>query len=323
MKALTYSNYGKPSAIFKLKDVDKPDPKEDELLVKVYATTVNRTDEGLITARYFVSRFFTGLFRPKKQIPGTDFAGQIEKIGAKVKNFKVGDRVFGFDDEIIGSHAEYLVIEKDRAVLRMPEHLDYQAAAASCEGAHYALNFMNKTRIAKGQKVFVNGATGAIGSAAVQLLRHKGLEVTATANTKNLELVKALGAQRVIDFTQEDFTQQTDRYDLIFDAVGKSTFLKCRPLLKPKGIYISSELGPYASNLFWALCTPLLGGKKVLFPLPVKIRESLVTVKKLMENGQFSGVIDRTYPLEEIIEAYEYVATGQKTGNVVIAISEP
>ncbi|SHJ84752.1 NAD(P)-dependent alcohol dehydrogenase [Pseudozobellia thermophila] len=323
MKALTYSRYGKPSAIFEVKHVNTPEPREDELLVKVYASTVNRTDEGLVTARYFVSRVFTGLFRPKKQIPGTDFAGRIEKTGEKVKNFKVGDRVFGFNDEILSSHAEYLVIKEDGAVLPMPENAGYKSATACCEGAHYALNFINKTSISAGQKVLVNGATGAIGTAVVQLLYHKGVEVTATANTKNRELVKTLGATTVIDFTKEDFTRQTVKYDFIFDAVGKSTFLRCKPLLKPRGVYISSELGPYGSNLFWALFTPIIGGKKVIFPVPVKVRESLLTIKKLMENDQFSAVIDRTYSLDDIIEAYEYVALGQKTGSVVIEMASP
>jgi len=322
MKALVYTTYGSPAEIFQLMEVQKPVPKDNEILVKVYAATVNRTDEGLVTARYFVSRLFSGLFKPSKPTPGTDFAGQIEAMGTAVTDFKVGDKVFGFNDEILSSHAEYLVVAQNKAFLKIPENIGYAEAAASCEGAHYAYNFINKVSLTKGQKVLVNGATGAIGSAAVQLLKYYGLEVTATSNTKNLDLVKSLGANRVIDYTQEDFTKGVGGYDFVFDAVGKSSFAKCKPLLKPKGVYISSELGPWGSNIFWALVTPVLGGKKVIFPLPTNIKKSLLFIKKLIEEGKFKAVIDSTYPLEKIIDAYQYVAKGQKTGNAVITIAQ-
>ena len=322
MKALVYTTYGIPATIFQLKEVKKPVPRNNELLVKVYATTVNRTDEGLVTARYFVSRFFSGLFKPTKPTPGTDFAGRIEAIGETVTDFKVGDSIFGFNDEILSSHAEYLVITQDRAFLRVPDNTSYSKAAASCEGAHYAYNFINKVKLEKGLKVLVNGATGAIGSAAVQFLKYYEVEVTATANTKNLEIVKSLGANRVIDYTKEDFTKGVGGYDFVFDTVGKSSFSKCKPLLKAKGVYISSELGRWGSNIFWSMVTPILGGKKVIFPLPTNIKKSLLFIKELMEKGKFKPVIDRTYNLEEIVEAYEYVATGQKTGNVVIKIAK-
>jgi len=290
--------------------------------VKVYATTVNRTDEGLVTARYVVSRLFTGLLKPKKRIPGTDLAGQIEAVGDKVTDFEVGDKVFGFNDEILSSHAEYLVIGENSALLKIPQNSTYIEAAASCEGVHYALNFINKTSLTKGQKVFVNGATGAIGSAAIQLLRHYGLEIDASASADNLELVKSLGANRVIDYTQNDFTKENGDYDFVFDAVGKSSFSKCKKMLKPKGIYISSELGRWGSNVFWALATPILGGKRVIFPFPADIKKSLLFVKNLIEEREFKAVVDRTYPLEKIIEAYQYVATGQKIGNVVITMAQ-
>lgn len=320
MKALVYKKYGNPTKIFQIKDVEKPVPNVHEVLVRIRATTVNRTDEGLVTARYFISRFFTGLFTPKKSIPGTDFAGQIEAVGSSVTSFKIGDRVFGFNDGMLSSHAEYLSLSENDAILHMPMDISYEHAAASCEGAHYAYNFINKVAIKKGQKVLVNGATGAIGSAAVQLLHYLSAEVVAVANTKNLELVKNLGAARVIDYTQNDFTKEDSTYDFIFDAVGKSSFTKCKRLLNPKGIYISSELGAMASNIFLALVTPIFGGKKVIFPLPVNIKGSLSFIKKLIEEGRFKPVIDRTYPFEKIIDAYQYVQTGQKTGNVVVKI---
>lgn len=321
MKALFYTKYGNPTKVFQLQEVEKPMPKPHEVLVRVHATTVNRTDEGIVTARYFVSRFFSGLFSPKKSIPGTDFAGQIEAVGPSVTSFKVGDRVFGFNDEVLSSHAEYLCLSEDEALLHIPIDISYEKAVACCEGAHYAYNFSNKVVIKAGQKVLVNGATGAIGSAAVQLLHYLGAEIVAVANTKNLELVKNLGAFRVIDYTQNDFTKENEKYDFIFDAVGKSSFTKCKRLLNPKGIYISSELGWMASNIFLALFTPLFGGKKVKFPLPVNIKRSLSFIKQLIEKDKFKAVIDRTYPLEKIIEAYQYVQTGQKTGNVVIIIA--
>lgn len=318
MKALVYTKYGNPTEVFQIMEIEKPVPKSNEVLIRIYATTVNRTDEGLVTARYFIRRLFTGLSAPKKSIPGTDFAGQIEAVGPEVTSFKVGDRVFGFDDEILSSHAEYLSLSEDKALLRMPIDISYEEAAASCEGAHYAYNFINKVYVEKGQKVLVNGATGAIGSAAVQLLHFLGAEVIAVANTKNLGLVKKLGAVRVIDYTQNDFTAADGKYDFIFDAVGKSSFSKCRQLLNPKGIYMSSELGWMASNIFYALVTPIFGGKKVIFPLPAAIKKSLSFIKQLIEEGKFKPVIDRSYPIEKIIEAYQYVQTGQKTGNVVI-----
>ena len=318
MKALIYKKYGNPTEVFRLENVKKPVPKPHDVLVRVYATTVNRTDEGLVTARYVVSRIFTGLFTPKKWIPGTDFAGQIEAVGPEVTSFKVGDRVFGFDDEILSSHAEYLTLSENGTILHMPIGSSYEQAAASCEGAHYAYNFIKKVDVKNGQKVLVNGATGAIGSAAVQLLHYLRAEVVAVANTKNLELVKKLGAVQVMDYTQNDFTITEEKYDFIFDAVGKSSFSKCKRLLNPKGIYISSELGWMASNIFHAMVTPLFRGKKVIFPIPVDIKKSLSFIKKLIEEGKFEAVIDRTYPLEKIIEAYKYVQTGQKTGNVVI-----
>ena len=203
----------------------------------------------------------------------------------------------------------------------MPENCSYAQAAASAEAAHYAYNFINKVNLKPGQKVLVNGATGGIGSAAVQMLTQMGIQVTAVVNTKNLELVKSLGANQVIDYTKEDFTKDTEKYDFIFDAVGKSTFGKCKHLLKPNGIYISSELGPGAQNPFLALFTPMMGGKKVIFPLPSDIKGSLVYIKNLIELGKFKPVIEKEYPLEEIAEAYRYVASGQKTGNVVINLN--
>jgi len=297
-------------------------PNKNQLLIKVLASTVNRTDCATVRAKPFFMRLATGLFKPEKEIPGSDFAGQIEAIGSDVTGFKVGDKVFGFDDSGLRSHAQYLILADDKAILKIPENINYSQAAASCEGAHYAYNFINKVEIKSGQKVLVNGATGAIGSAATQLLKNFDVDVVAVCNRANIELVKSLGAVKVIDYTLEDFTEDKVQYDHIFDTVGKSSFFKCKPLIKPGGAYISSELGWMWQNLLLAFIKPIIGSKKVLFPYPHNIKRSLQLVKKLTEEGKYQAVIDRTYPIERIKEAYEYVETGQKIGNVVITLGD-
>ena len=322
MKAVVYTKYGPPD-VLQLKEVEKPIPKDDEVLIKIHATTVNRTDCATIRAIPFFARLVTGIFKPKKEIPGTEFAGKIEEIGKNVTYFKVGEKVFGFDDQGSGSHAQYMTIKEDKAII-IPDNISYEQAAASSEGAHYAYNFINKVDPKKGQNVLVNGATGAIGSAAVQLLKYFDVNVTAVCNTKNIELVKSLGANKVIDYTKEDFTKDEEKYNFVFDAVGKSSFAKCKPLLQSSGIYISSDLGYMAQNVFLPLITPIIkpmiGNKKTVFPIPTDIRGSILLIKKLIEQGKFKAVIDRKYPLEQIVEAYRYVEKGQKTGNVVITV---
>ncbi|MGB3863855.1 MAG: NAD(P)-dependent alcohol dehydrogenase [Candidatus Aminicenantaceae bacterium] len=322
MKAIVYTKYGPPD-VLQLKEVDKPIPKDNEVLIKVYATTVNRTDLATIRAIPFFARLLTGIFKPKKQIPGTEFAGKIEETGKNVKSLKVGDKVFGFEDQGSGSHAQYMTIIEDKAIT-IPKNITYEQAAASTEGAHYAYNFIKKVNIKSGQKVLVNGATGAIGSAAVQLLKYFDVNVTAVCNTKNIELVKSLGANKVIDYTKEDFTKDEEKYNVVFDAVGKSSFFKCKPLLQSGGIYVSSDLGYMAQNVFLPLITPvikpMIGNKKTVFPTPTDIRGSVLLIKKLIEQGKFKAVIDKKYPFEQIIEAYKYVEKGQKTGNVVITL---
>jgi NADPH:quinone reductase-like Zn-dependent oxidoreductase len=323
MKAVTYGQYGPPQVLH-LSEVAKPVPAHNEVLIKVVATTVNRTDCATIRARPFFMRIVTGLFKPKKAIPGTEFAGKIEAVGKDVSDFKPGDKVFGFDDMGAGSHAQFMTIKEDK-VISMPDDYSYQQAAASSEGAHYAYNFINKVNLKKGQNALVNGATGAIGSATVQLLSYFEINVTAVCATKNIELVKSLGANKVIDYTKEDFTQDSQEYDFVFDAVGKSTFLKCKKILRSGGIYISSDLGYMAQNIFLPLITPLIkaliGNKKTIFPTPLDIHGSLLLIKKLIEQNKFKSVIDREFTLEQIVEAFEYVEKGQKTGNVVISVA--
>ncbi len=323
MKAILYEKYGPPEVI-RLGEIEKPIPKDNEVLIKVKATTVNRTDCAILRAKPFFVRFFTGIFKPNNLILGTEFAGKIEAVGYKVTSFKVGDKVFGFNDSGLGAHAQYMTILEDKALTTIPTNTTFEQAAASTEGAHYANNSINKVNLKSRQKVLVNGATGAIGSAAVQLLKYFGAAVTAVCDGKNIELVKSLGADKVIDYTKEDFTKDDQKYNFVFDAVGKSSFFKCKQLLQPGGVYISSDLGYMAQNIFLPLITPIIkpmiGNKKTIFPTPTNSKGSVLFIKKLIEKGQFKAVIDRKYPLEQIVEAYKYVEKGQKIGNVVITV---
>jgi len=321
MKAVVYTKYGPPE-VAQLMDVPKPRPKANEVLIKVYASTVNRTDAGFRSAEYFISRFWSGLWRPKNQILGCDFSGIVEEIGNQVTTFKAGDRVFGFNDKTWGGHAEYLTIAETEAIVTMPDNVNFDQAAAITEGGHYALVDIKAAKVEAGQNVLVYGATGSIGSAAVQLLKHFGARVTAVCNTKNVELVKSLGADVVIDYQTQDFTKTENKFHFIFDAVGKSSFGVCKSLLVPKGIYISTELGKNAENLFFALSTKFWGDKKLLFPLPSISKEDVFFLRGLVQSGEFKPVIDRQYTLAEIVEAYRYVESGQKTGNVIIKIND-
>ena len=319
MQAAVHTRYGPPDVV-RVMDVPTPVPKDDEVLVKVHATTVNRTDCGYRAAKPFFIRAFTGLVRPRRTILGNEFAGQIEAVGPAVTSFVVGDRVFGYDDTACGAHAQYLAVRQDASVALIPEGMSYAQAAPATEGSHYALAGIRKAKIRAGQRVLVNGATGAIGSAAVQLLASDGVHVTAVCDTPHVELVRALGAERVIDRAAEDFTRDDQTYAVVFDAVGKSSFGRCRRLLEPRGVYLSSELGPGGQNPFLALVTPPLPGKSVLFGFPRHDQVMMNHFKDLMESGQFRPVIDRHYPLAQIVEAYRHVETGQKVGNVVITL---
>ncbi len=319
MKAAVHTRYGPPD-ILQILDTDKPVPGDNEVLIKVSAATVNRTDCARLRAHPFIMRFTTGFLKPARPIPGTDFAGKVEAVGKDVNTFKIGDNVFGFDDNGVSSQAEYMTFPAEKGITQMPGNLSCEEAAACLEGTHYAYNFINKVKLEKGNNVLVNGASGAIGSAAVQLLKYYGADVTAVCSSKNKELAKSLGADAVIDYTKEVFTETDQRFHYVFDTVGKSSFKKCRGILLPGGAYISSELGRTARNLFFSLMPFLTGDKKVRFPFPANHRRSVLLAKKLIEEGALKPVIDRSYTLEDIKEAYRYVETGKKVGNVVISI---
>lgn len=321
MKAAIHTQYGPPEVVHVM-EVAKPVPKENEILIKVYASTVNRTDSGFRSAEYFISRFWSGLFKPTYPTLGCEFSGVVEETGELVTEFKPGDRVFGYNDKTCGGHGEYLTVAENDSVTTMPGNVSFSEAAALTEGSHYALNDIRAAKVERGQNVMVYGATGAIGSAAVQLLKHFGAHVTAVGNTKNVGLIKSLGADVVIDYQTEDFTKTTTRFHFIFDAVGKSSYKQCKPLLTEKGIYISTELGKNGVNIWLALIGKMSSGKKLLFPIPTMNKQDAVFLKELAERNEFKPVIDRTYSLDQIVEAYKFVESGQKTGNVILKIVE-
>ena len=312
MKAFVNTEYGSVE-VLRLKEIAKPIPKDDEVLVKIKATTVNRTDTGIRRAEYFIARFFTGLFKPKLHVLGSEFAGDVEAIGKNVFNFKVGDAVFGLSTEKFGAHAEYICLSENGSIAHKPINLSYKEAATICEGPYLAFNYLEKVKIRKGHKILVNGASGSIGSSGVQLAKYFGAEVTAVTNTKNVDLAYELGATRVVDYLKEDFTKIEDKFDFIFDAVGKSSLFKCKNLMKPDAIYFSTELGYLSQNVFLPIFT-----KRIIFPIPKDSKEQILLFKKMAECGKLRAVIDREYPFEQIPEAHKYVDLGQKTGSVVI-----
>lgn len=320
MRAATRRRYGGP-AVIRVDDVPVPEPGDDELLVRVHASTVGRTDCALLAATPFIMRFGTGLLRPRNHTLGTDFAGQVEAVGARVDRFQVGDRVWGLNDMGLRSHAEYLAISQHETIGAMPPHLDFEEAAACLEGAWYACSIVERAGMSPGRRVLINGATGAIGSALLQVCVARGADVTAVGNTRNLDLLRALGAHRVIDYERTDFTLDDGVYDSVFDAVGKSTFGACRHLLEPGGVYVSSDLGPGGQNLVLALVTPWVGRRRVVFPLPIDRKAFLETIHRLTSEGRFRAVIDRTVSLDGIREAYAYAASGQKTGALIVKLA--
>ena len=309
MRAVVYDGYGPPD-VLRLEDVERPVPKDDEALVKIHATTVNRTDTGFRSNEFFITRFFTGLLRPKRRILGSEFAGEVEAVGAAVKGFAVGDRVFGIKR---GAHAEYVCVRESGVVAHMPAGMTYEEAAAVCDGAITALGALRKADVRAGRSVLVYGASGSIGTAAVQLARNFGARVTAVCNTKSVELVRSLGADEVIDYLQEDFTRNGRTYDVVFDAVGKHSFRRCRRSLKPGGVFLETDPGFMWHVPLLALLTRWIGDKKVKLVIARFAKDDVVFLKELIEAGKYRAVIDRRYPLEDVVEASRYVETGQKT----------
>jgi NADPH:quinone reductase-like Zn-dependent oxidoreductase len=321
MKAAIYTKYGPPEVV-SIAEVPTPSTSGNELLVRVLATTVNRTDCGFRTPEYgLVVRPMHGLFKPRKRILGTEFAGIVEAIGKDVRSFRIGDSVFGHLGGRFGAHAEYCSMPEDGAVALKPGNLTYEEAAVISDGPWLALTMLKTLDFKKVRNVLVNGASGAIGSACVQLAKHFGTEVTAVCNAKGIEVVRSLGADQIIDYEKDDFTQCGRTYDVVIDAVGKSSFFRSKALLQRNGMYISSELGKFCENPFLALTTRIIRGRQVRFPIPTLNKEDIVFFGKLASHGKLKAIIDRRYSLERIVEAYRYVQTGQKIGNVVITVS--
>ncbi len=332
MKAIVLTHYGSPD-VLQLKEVVKPAPQDNEVLIRIYATSVNFGDLMArnfknISPRQFNMNFLFwlmakisfGLNEPKIKILGNEFAGVIESVGRDVKRFKIGDPVFGYVGPSFGTYTGYLCMPEDGCVAIKPANMNFEEAAVVPYGAVMALNLLKKANIQKGQRVLINGASGAIGSAAVQLARHYGAQVTGVCGTERLEFVKSLGADRVIDYTREDFTENGETYDLILDVLGKVSFSRCKRSLKPNGtlFYASFKL----KQLLQMLWTSKVGSKKVVCALATESAEALTSVKELIEAGKIKSVIDKSFPLEKTADAHRYVEAGHKKGNVVITLQQ-
>lgn len=321
MLAAVYEQYGPPE-VLNVTSVAVPEQGDNEVLIRVHYSTVNRTDCGFLRAEPFIVRLFAGLTKPKNQILGCEFSGEVIATGSAVTDYQTGDRVFGFkdDDYGFGGHAQYTTMSVNGLMAKIPEHLSYAEAAPALEGAHFALHDIRSIGIHKQQQVLVNGATGSIGSAALQIMLSMGVAVTAVCATPHVEKIAALGATNVVDYLNEDFTQLDEQFDFVFDAVGKSSFRRCKRILSPDGIYVSSELGAYCQNVFLALLTPMFSKQQVHFPIPKNNRADADFICNLMQKKQYQPLIDRTYSLNNIADAFRYVETGEKVGNVLLEI---
>lgn len=323
MKAIVYKRYGTPDVLL-LREVEKPAPKDHEVLIKIYAAIVTPSDCAFRKADPFIVRFIYGLIRPKFAILGVELAGEIEAVGKDVQLFEVGDQVFGISKDSFGAHAEYKCLPETGVVAIKPASMTYEEAAGVCDGAPTALTFLRDiANIQSGQKILINGASGSVGTYAVQLARYYGAEVTGVCSTANLKLVKSHGADKVIDYTQEDFTKTGQTYDVIFDAVGKSSFSRCKKSLKQRGVYLSTV--PTLAIMLQMLWTSKIGSKKAKFAAAGlrpsnEMTDNLIFLKELVEAGKIKSVIDRRYPLEQTSEAHRYVDKGHKKGNVVITL---
>jgi NADPH:quinone reductase-like Zn-dependent oxidoreductase len=322
MKAIVCTKYGPPE-VLQLKEVAKPIPKDNQILVKVCATAVTAgdvNDRGVTLSPWvwLPTRIMLGLIKPRRKIPGSDLAGEIESVGKDVTRFREGDQVFASTGWASGAYAEYKCLYEDGLVATKPSNMTYEEAAAIPFGAFTALHFLRKGNIKNGQKVLINGASGGVGTFAVQLANHFEAEVTGVCSAMNLEMVKSLGANKVIDYTQEDFTKSDQTYDVIFDTVGKTSFSRCRDSLKKNGVYLSTDVK--LKDLFQMLWTKKTGDKKAIIGIANPKTEDLIFLKQVIEAGKLKSVIDRSYPFEQMVEAHRYVEKGHKKGNVVIKV---
>ena len=330
MRAIIYTKYGPPE-VLQLKEIAKPTPKDNEVLIRVYAAPVSFGD---IMARDFKkisphkftmplplwlpTRMFFGFTKPRIRILGSEFAGKIEAVGKNVKLFKEGDQVFGYRGQRFGAYAEYLCMPENGMVVIKPANMTYEEASTVPYGAIMASSILRKVNIQKGQKILINGASGGIGSMALQLAKYFGAEVTGVCGTPRLEFVKSLGADKVIDYTKEDFTENGETYDLIFDILGKSSLSRCKNSLNQNGCYLLASFK--MKQLFQMLWTSITGNRKVICAMASEKVEDLIFIKELIETGKIKSIIDKRFPLEQTAEAHRYVEEGQKKGNVVITM---
>jgi NADPH:quinone reductase-like Zn-dependent oxidoreductase len=321
MRAVVHDRYGPPE-VLRVEEVERPAPKEDEVLVKIHASTVNRTDCHIRKADPFLWRLFgAGFRRPKQRLSGSELAGEVVEVGPSVTKFAVGDEVFGTSGYRFGAHAEFMCVRESARIAHKPSGMSFEEAAAVPDGALAALISLRTVEPLEGKRIVVYGASGAMGTAAVQLAKHFGAHVTAVCNTKNVELVRSLGADEVVDYLQEDFTKNGETYDVILDAVGKHSFRRSRRSLKPDGRFLATDLGFMWHVPALALWSRWFGNRKLLFTFSGSAEDDMGLLKSLIETGKYRPVIDRRYSLEEIAEAARYVETGQKTGNVVVTLN--
>lgn len=311
MRAVVFDRYGPPE-VLRLEDVERPDPKHDEVLIRVRATTVTRSDCGLRGAEYFVGRFFTGIFRPRRGAIGIEFAGEVESVGAVVTEFAVGDRVFGIGS---GTNAEYVCERAGGVIALIPHGLTFAEAAAVADGGLSAISLLRSVGVQRGQRIVVYGASGSIGVGCVQVAKELGAHVTAVCDTKSVDVVRSIGADEIVDYLEEDFTKNGERYDVVVDAAGKHSFLRCRRSLRPDGKYITTDPG-----FMWHDVATTALSKRGKLGIVRYTKADLLTLAGLIAAGSYRPVIDRTYPLEDVVDAHRYVETHQKTGNVVLLV---
>lgn len=322
MRAAVYRRYGNPEVI-KLEEILKPVPNDNEVLVRVIASSMNRTDCGYRKPEYpVIIRLINGLIRPKINIMGSEFSGIVESVGKNVNLFNPKDKVFGLKTDKFGTHSEYICISENASISQMPDNISYEEAAGVCDGLMLALAYIREIDFSKNIKILINGASGSIGIAFLQLANYYGAEITAVCSKKSIPIIKSLGVEKIIDFNEEDFTKTDEKFDVVFDAVGKSSYFKCKKLLNNGGLYFSTELGVLAQNVLLPFFTKIFSNTKIKFPIPKDNKKDVEFFKMLIEKWEYKPVIDKVYSFEEIVEAAKYVETGSKVGNVVIKITQ-
>jgi NADPH:quinone reductase-like Zn-dependent oxidoreductase len=321
MRAVVQDRYGPPE-VLRIEEVERPVPKADEILIRVRASTVTQTDTHARRADLFLWRFVLGLRRPRARTLGVELAGEVEAVGSAVHDFKVGDEVFGQPSRYFGAHAEYVCVAERAALAHKPAGMSFDEAAAVCDGASQALGSLRNAEVREGSRLVIYGASGSLGTAAVQLAKHFGAHVTAVCGTDHVELVRSLGADEVIDYRQQDFTNNGQTYDAIIDAVGKYSFRRGRRSLKPGGVYIATDGGRFfVETIGLLIATRWVGSKRVRGAIGRRIKADVLLLKELIEAGKYRAVVDRRYPMDQAVEAHRYVEGWHKAGNVVLTIS--